>query len=392
VKGIKVFRALLLSFVFSIPISQFLSARLLIITLVFSLFVASSTANWSRLLHNSWDMLLMLLVLTFGLLYSRDLGFGLKVLEANFCLLSLPIILSRVYEFDEKLLHKIFHFFLYGISSACLICLFYAIHLYTQDVNIEVFFFYKLTAILDFQPTYFAYYLCFAVSIVLYFIYYQRGEYPVWISMTLLLIFFLVLMLTAGRTSYIAMLLVFSFFILKFLFDGWHKAHTKLAFGTSLCLLILMLLINYFDLNTSFIQLNDNNDYWERISLWKSALHATPNIWLGAGTGDYKSVLNEYFKINGLKQYAELNFNSHNQFIQSFFSNGVLGLLSLLLLLGRPLYLSIKNQNVLGIMTFFSFFVYGMTEVFLGRYQGVIFFAFLHQCFIRYYNSKVLIR
>ena len=44
--------------------------------------------------------------------------------------------------------------------------------------------------------------------------------------------------------------------------------------------------------------------------------------------------------------------------------------------------LSFKNNNSFGVLVFFPFLIYGVTEVFLGRYQGVIFFALLHQVFI----------
>jgi len=171
------------------------------------------------------------------------------------------------------------------------------------------------------------------------------------------------------------------------LFDEKRNLNTTLTFSTSALLLICMLLINYFDFNSAFGLLTNNNDYWERLTLWKSGLLANTNFLFGVGTGDYKAALNNHFLSQGLTQYAKESFNAHNQFIHSFLSNGMLGVLSLLLLLGRPLYLSVKYQNVLGIMTFFSFFIYGVTEVFLGRYQGVVFFALLNQVFVTYFLS-----
>jgi hypothetical protein len=54
----------------------------------------------------------------------------------------------------------------------------------------------------------------------------------------------------------------------------------------------------------------------------------------------------------------------------------------------RPIYLSVRNRNILGTLIFFPFLIYGMTEVFLGRYQGVVFFALLHQLFMALYHSQ----
>ena len=106
----------------------------------------------------------------------------------------------------------------------------------------------------------------------------------------------------------------------------------------------------------------------------------------GVGTGDYRSVLNEYYLTHDLSQFAKENYNAHNQFIETLFSVGIIGLLALMVMMARPLYVCVKSQNALGFLTFFPFFIYGMTEVFLGRYQGVIFFAMLHQVFLAYYH------
>jgi O-antigen ligase len=129
------------------------------------------------------------------------------------------------------------------------------------------------------------------------------------------------------------------------------------------------------------------NDSWDRMAVWQSALKANSNILLGVGTGDYKLVLNDYYRSHGMDGYALINFNSHNQFVQTLLTNGVLGLLAIILLIGRPLYMAFKNDDAFGVLVFFPFIIYGMTEVFLGRYQGVVFFSLLHQLFVSYYSQ-----
>jgi O-antigen ligase len=387
-KSNRVLGRTLLLFIFLIPVSQFLSIRLLVVACILSLFNKAVLQNLIKAFRNAWDIALFLSILIFGLFYSQDINTGIRVLETSFSLLALPLIFNTVTRFREIELQKTIASFLLGLVVACAICLSNAAISFSQTGLIKSFFFYQFTDILDFQPTYFAYYLCFAISAILYFIYYEKSKYPTWIAVTCILFFFSILMLTAGRTAYIAMLLIFSFFILKFLFEESRSFSISLAFVVSSMLLICMLLINYLDVNTGFDVAAENNDYWERIMLWESAIKANPNLLFGVGTGDYYDVLNNYFRSQGNLRYAESNFNSHNEFIHSFLSNGLIGLFSVLWLLGRPLYLSVKYQNMLGILTFFSFFIYGVTEVFLGRYQGVVFFAFLHQCFISHYDCK----
>jgi O-antigen ligase len=135
-------------------------------------------------------------------------------------------------------------------------------------------------------------------------------------------------------------------------------------------------------------QREEMNDSWDRFILWRSAIQANSDYLTGVGTGDYKIVLNEFFREHNQEMFARESFNSHNQFIQIFFSNGFFGLAALTLMLLRPLYLAFKHNDQMGILILFPFLIYGMTEVFLGRYQGVVFYALLHQIFISFYLSS----
>jgi len=383
----KIFYWSLLLFAFTIPLSQFLSVRLLFCICLFSLFAVLTTSS-IQLLKNSWDIMLYLLVLILGLLYSEDVNSGLKVLETSFSLFAVPIIFTRVEQFEIIQLRKIVLTFIVGLVATCIMCLAIATFSYFQNGDIHQFFFYRLTDIINFQPTYLAYYICFAITILLYFLYQGVTLVSRWTLVLTILFLFTILMLTAGRTAYISMLLTLSFFMLKFFFEEKSSSNKIITFLIAIGLLIGMLAVNHFDLNTGY--LSGNSDFWERLSLWKAALQANPNFLFGVGTGDYKLVLNEYFLSHGLHHYAKESYNSHNQFIQALFSNGFLGLISVFILIGRPIYLSVKHQNILGILVFFPFLIYGITEVFLGRYQGVVFFAFLHQCFVSYYNTRAI--
>ena len=196
--------------------------------------------------------------------------------------------------------------------------------------------------------------------------------------------FFLVLLLTGGQTAFVSLLLVFSFFILKFFLGDRYRGQ-KL---TVVVVVVMMACMFFVSLTQNTERERKLNDSWDRFALWEAAIDANPNIFFGVGTGDASTVLNEYFRIHNLNEFAVDSLNSHNQFIQIYLSNGLIGLLALLLMLARPLYLSFKNNNSFGILVFFPFLIYGMTEVFLGRYQGVVFFALLHQFFVSYYGSS----
>lgn len=376
---------LMLSFVFIMPISQWVCVRLLLFSLLFSFFVKGNGGSSIRsLFTNSWDILLYLLILLIGLTYSEDLPLGMSVLETGFSFFAVPIVFDKIKDFNKVKLRQIFYVFVFGLLVASLICLVNAILKFEGDAH--RFFFYQFVGALDFQPTYFAYYLIAALSFGLYTLYFERGFFSTTWIVAVLSFLFLVLMLTGGLTTFVSILLILSFFALKYVLDK------KNVFRVTTFLLVAIMLATMFIFSFIYKILDSDlhkiTDHWERSVLWESAIKASPNYLLGVGTGDYKKVLNQFYRDHNMLAYADLSYNAHNQFIQLFFSNGLLGLIGLILLLGRPFYMSIKRQYLLGALIFFPFFIYGMTEVFLGRFQGVVFFALLHQSFIVFYEKS----
>lgn len=381
-QGPEIFWWTLLTFIFLIPISSFLSVRVLILVLLFSFFIKGSTPFRFDFFREFWDVGLYFVVLLIGLSYSQDLSTGLKVIESNFSFLALPVVFSKIRDFNEVKLKQICIAFLTGLFLACTICLVNAIIKYNYDDSIQVFFFYNLTEVIHSHPTYLAYYLIFGITFGLYLLNEKSTVLPI-ITSGIILFFFLMLMLTGGQTSFMSLLLVCSFFVLKFILEE-KSTYRNLTVGIVVTIIIGMFLVSSIDHGVREEVLSDS---WDRLALWKSAVMATPNVFLGVGTGDYKIILNEYYQLHGMTDFAKDSFNSHNQFIQIFFTNGVLGFVALGILMGRTLYLSVRNSYSFGILVFFPFIIYGMTEVFLGRYQGIIFFSMLHQIFIRYYGS-----
>ena len=376
----------ILVFVFTIPISSFISTKLLIAFLFISLFLRSNKGSLLVAIEKSWDVLFFFLVLIMGLLNTNDIVTGLRVLETSFSLLALLFVFSRLSNFHDSLFSNMFLSFIAGLLVACLICLVSAGISFNSSGDFHEFFYYQLTDVIKLHPTYMAYYIIAAITYVIYMVYYRIQRISKKVLLPVSVFFFCMLMLTGGRTAYVSLLLVLAFFILKFMTDE-EKAQKINGFLLAICLSMSLLGLSSLDYFGN--ELNISNDYWERSILWKSALKANPNPLLGVGTGDYKEVLNSYYQAHGMQEYAKDSYNSHNQFIQIYFSNGIIGLLALVIMLARPLYLSVRSHNTLGVLLFFPFIIYGVTEVFLGRYQGVVFFFFLHQIIVhQYYSNK----
>ena len=367
---------------FLIPISQYAATRWLLATILFSLFVRRGTPIDSYL-KQGWDLWTFVAILIVGLAYTDNMEAGLGVLETSLGLFALPLILLKVFPLGKDRLYFIFYSFGAGLLVALLYCFGQSVLAYSNFGDSAVFYGNHLTSFLEnTHPTYFAYYIIFTITFGLYLLYYNEGPMSRVLLIALLMFLFAMLLLL-GTTAIVAILFSLLYFILKFTFEDKKLASYRAAFFCSGFFLLFLIAINSFEILGYTTQ--SENDYWERYVLWESALKAMPNWIVGVGTGDYMSVLLEYYSSHGQQDFATSNLNAHNQYIEVLFSVGVAGFGAFILMMGRPIYWAIRTQNILGFLTFFPFLIYGMTEVYLGRFQGVIFFALLHQAFISFY-------
>jgi O-antigen ligase len=317
-----------------------------------------------------WDVLLYLLVLVVGLVYTSDLERGLRLLETRFSMLAIPLIFWQASQLREEDMFKVAKWFSWGLTLACFICVGNATIRYVSGGDPSVFLFENLTGVIAAQPTYFAYYIIFSITFGLYTSYYHPDDGQRTPTLAMVLFLFVILMLTGGKTAFISLLLTFAFFVLKFILED-KITHKRTVFTAVCGMLVTLFIVNAVE-DWSF-----EGDYWERMVLWESAIRANPNPAIGVGTGDFSQVLNEYYRAHGLTQFAAGYYNAHNQFIQAYLTHGIFGLSLFLVLMARPIYFGAKNHDTLTILIFFPFLIYGMTEVFLGRYQGVILFTLI---------------
>jgi O-antigen ligase len=367
---------------FAIPLSSYASVRLLAVLLVLSFVLERSWSRFSRVWTVAWDVFLYIGVMLIGMIYTTDLSTGWRSLETSFALLALPFVITVAVNIEKENLNKIYPMFMLGLLLSSTICIANAMYQFSLDGNKDHFFFYELTDVVGLQPTYMAYYIILCITYGLYLLYYDNWR--IWHFMLAIAILFLfcMLILTSGQTAFIALMLAFSFFMLKYLVDSsnWQR-HVVVV----LTVAMLAGMLVYFNNSNLYVA---ESDYWERSVLWRSAVDANVNPMLGVGTGDYKSILNEYYIRHNMTDFAEGSFNAHNQWVQTYFSNGLIGILLMIFMFARPLFLAVRDKNALGILIFFPLIIYSMTEVILGRYQGVIFFILIHQVVTLYHFSN----
>lgn len=361
-----------------IPISSFVSIRVLIIT---QLILILLTPISKVVLRNSWDIFAYLIVLLLGLIYTQDVVSAMRTLETSFCMVAIPIVVAKVPDMSSDKRDTIFDWFTYGVLITSIVFFTHALLRFWQTGNYEYFLYYNLTEFLNFQPTYFAYYLIFSIGYIFYQIFYRIRTHVAY--MIIFVFLSSTLILTGGQTAFVCLLLTFAFFLLKFLTDENSRSR-----NTFIQIIIYFICLVIMFASTLLLNNRLNHvDSWERFELWRAGLMATSDPIIGVGTGDTTSALNAYYNASGMSLFAAQNYNTHNQYIQLYLANGIAGIFTILILVFRPVYLAYSNKDVFGILFSFPFVIYGVTEVFLGRYQGVVFFTFLHQVLIHYYYS-----
>jgi O-antigen ligase len=111
-----------------------------------------------------------------------------------------------------------------------------------------------------------------------------------------------------------------------------------------------------------------------RLLSWDAAIKLIAEAPLfGYGVGDANTALVEKYKELGYTKNYNNNYNAHNQFLQSFLQNGILGgglLLFIFVILAKRMKGSLNEMAVLVILFTSLFF-----EAMLVRFNGIVFFS-----------------
>jgi len=136
------------------------------------------------------------------------------------------------------------------------------------------------------------------------------------------------------------------------------------------------------DEHKSEITIND-----DRLKIWKSALTIIEdNFVLGVGIGDVRTELVKEYDRQGEQRLSDERLNAHNQFLEVFLENGIIGLVIFLGLMSFMAYLAISEENLLYSIFIIMMIVYFMFETILYRLAGVSFFS-LFSFLLLYYKS-----
>lgn len=122
----------------------------------------------------------------------------------------------------------------------------------------------------------------------------------------------------------------------------------------------------------------DNKQLDPRLIIWQAAWDgAIENLPWGVGTGDGNDVIVEKYHENGHWKDRNHSYNAHNQILFALLTNGIPGLILILLYFYTPLGLAIKYRDIMLLTLFFLLFFNCMVECMFDRRAGVDFFAIM---------------
>lgn len=389
---------LLWLFVFFLPLHQKTSIKILIPLALVSIIIARGNLLKKQLLFQFRYPLLLLLIMILGISYSSNLKEGLAILSNKGFIIPVSFIIA-VAGIGIVKIDKVLIIFSAGTITASLVCLIYAVYRdYSQDAY-WAYYHLVFTNPINSHPIYMGYFVNFTIVIIYY--YFIEGHIQVdfrlrkWLGVLLISFLILIHVFLADRIPLFALILSLTIW---FLFHSRSRVRVMVYFGLiaiSISLIVFLLkdrtLIfdRFNDLLISQESVGDTKygGYIERLRLWEAGVKANDNMLFGVGTGDGTDALLLYYERNNFDySYVSEEYNSHNQAIQVYLSYGLLGVMSYLIMTVFPLFKSFRKKTIIEFMFYAPFVIYGLTEVYLGRYQGLGFYFFFYAFFV--FNAK----
>ncbi|MDT7828934.1 O-antigen ligase family protein [Pricia sp. S334] len=317
-------------------------------------------------------------------LYYFILAVNLLVIEqpqsASTLVKYLPLVLIPFSLSFIKYQKRMLFVFVYTVIAACLISI---ITTYIRSKG-YIFYYHDPTEIIDLQLNYLAIFVCFTLAILyseLITANVVKLEYYFFIPFL-----FFSLAVFYNRTSIIVALVLTVFFIIAYL---KKKGGRKFLIGfIAFFVLTTIWMANRPIVQSKFkeviqIDLNDqvnyNNGIYSRMLSWEcSWQHIKTAGFFGTGINNSSRLLTDCYEkeIGGDAVQVVEAYNAHNQFLQTTLDLGYLGLLILLLIYARILYIGIRKKDTLLLFFFTIMLLFGMTESFMIRQWGSVFFVF----------------
>lgn len=324
-----------------------------------------------------------------SLIYTSDIDKGIFDLQVKLTLLILPLLFFGGEIFSSKNYHFIMIAFIAGNLLASAYCLyqahFTAVTYVNGHMDVDWYYFRYARMSVILHPSYFSFYLLTACYFCFYLALIRKSKaYLKIILVFIILIILIMIGLASSRAGLLAAALTV-FPLIIFL----PAKKIILSLLLKICMILILLggiyyMINHNrrlddinDMRKAEISINEFVEKSYRYNIWKTSSQVIrENFFIGVGAGDIHYELNRKYSENGMNDAVEENYNVHNQFLETFMGQGVIGLISLLCLLFYPLIIGFKKKKLLLIFFTIAVIINFFFESMLNTQAGVIFISF----------------
>lgn len=321
-----------------------------------------------------------------SMLYTSNVSDGWQNMEKKLSFIIFPLFffVSDMTYLSSKRIKALFYAFLSGLLLFIVSNMLWAIYDFiVLDAPIRRFLGWEITKINYIHHTYIAMYACFGIiySFVELFDNHLKSKGKIAFLLSTLVLSTLFVILVESRAGILCMFLLFAC-LFAWLFFVKKKRMITMCVGTALAvLLVIFFLLFPSGLNRIIKTQQDlvDTEHKEdiRITLLKAGLSvAKENCMFGVGVGDRCDVLIKYYEDNNL-ECGDLN--SHNQFVDTTISIGMLGLLLLLGYFVVPIVLFAINKrwDVVMLLFLFSIAFNAVFEAVFETQTGILYFNFI---------------
>ena len=115
-----------------------------------------------------------------------------------------------------------------------------------------------------------------------------------------------------------------------------------------------------------------------RLIVWENAIKKAFNKnYFGYGVGDVQTILDNSYINNGYKKIADEHYNTHNQYLQTALTIGIVGLSIFVFCLLFLMFKFISEKEYLSSLILLFFLLTFLFESYLERQNGIIFFSLI---------------
>ena len=379
----KITLSILMVMAFAMPIHLRIMPILIILFVVFNLI--DGIINRTFVFNNKKFVILGILfylVHIISVSYSKYRGAAWFDMEVKLSLIVFPLI----FLFKNPLIINrkkwVLYSFVVGSIVSSIIMLLFAYSRF-DGRNSYVFYYAELGL---FHPSYMSMYFIFAILIIIRMIDKDIKELSTRVIAYITIVFLLVLIFQLQSKAGILSIIFISIYYLVFAFIRSNPILLRTSFlvlAVSLSLIFIQKESRLQSMAKSVKTIkkegHTSGSTGVRYSMWVITSQDLKNHWLtGVGAGDIKPELFKIYQEKGLTEAIKGNFNIHNQYLETFYGQGIAGISLLLLLLFMGLREALKRKELI-----LSGFIILITlsfgpESMLNSQMGVVFFSFFY--------------